>query len=122
MAVLDEVDGVQSARRTCSENDPGSEQWSEASFVGRLTEEAVFDRGLYEALERAIGCVANGSPTAEDVWSLLRILERVTLLIGSHLDPADAYRIANLREDEVLDFSNDFRFLLRELSLQRRPR
>lgn len=112
---------MESARSTCAENDPGSERWSEASFVGRLTEEAVFDRGLYASLERAMVAVGEGSPTAEDVWSLLRILERVTLLIGSHLDPGDVYRITNLQQDEVLDFNNEFRFLLRGLSLQQRP-
>ncbi|HVY63825.1 MAG TPA: hypothetical protein VHH11_03305 [Gammaproteobacteria bacterium] len=108
----------ETARMTCAVNDPGSEHWSEDSFVGRLTEQATFDEGLFAELERAIVTVAKASPGAEAVWALLRILERVTLLTGAHLDPRDVYRIGNLDDERVADFNNHFRFTLRELSLQ----
>jgi hypothetical protein len=108
---------VQTALQLCAANDPGSEHWSEESFVGRLTEYAEFDRHLYAELANAITGVAK-SPTVADVWCLLRILERVTLLIGCHLDPTDGYRIANLTDEEVADFNNEFRNRLRELSWQ----
>jgi hypothetical protein len=115
---LGDDESVQSALKTCAENDPGSEHWSEASFVGRLTEEGLFDDALYHVLEQAIVSVCKERPETAAVWSLLRMLERVTLLTSSHFDPTDVYRIGNLEDEQVIDFSNRFRFLLRELSFQ----
>ena len=109
------------ALATCAANDPGSQHWSERSFVGRLTEYAVFDQALYEALERAIVIAAREQPSAETVWCLLRILERVTLLTAAHRDPSDVYRMEGAPNDDVLDFENQFRFLLRDLSTGRGP-
>jgi hypothetical protein len=48
-------------------------------------------------------------------WSLVRVLERTTLLIGSHFNTTDVYRIVNLEDEQVADFSNRFRFLFSRL-------
>lgn len=106
------------ALQTCAANDPGSEQWLKGSFVGRLTEDGVFDPVLYEALEKSILAAGRDRPAVQTVWTLLRILERITLLVGCHLDPADVYRIANMQDEQVADFNNHFRFMLRDVSLQ----
>jgi hypothetical protein len=50
-------------------------------------------------MEQAINHVCREQPSAATVWTLLRILERVTLLIGAHVDAKDVYRIGN-REDD----------------------
>jgi hypothetical protein len=116
--VTRDEESVRSALETCAQNDPGSEHWSQASFVGRLTEEGFFDDDLYHALEQAMVSVCREHPTTAAIWSLLRTLERVTLLTGSHFDPTDVYRIGNLDDERVAEFNNRFRFLLRELSFQ----
>ena len=96
------------------ENAPGELAYSQASFIGRLTEEAVFDLRAYRMLEEAI--VTTAALPARDrgesaKWAF-RIFDRVTLLLVAQFDPSDVFRIVNMEKEVVRDFAERFRYVM----------
>jgi hypothetical protein len=104
-----------------SENDPCSDAWDEASFLGRLMEEALFDEDRYADVERMmIRAVAEG-PDFQTLGVIIRIVERITLMLRRHVDPGDAYRIENLDDEQVAELDRRVRYYLVEISLGNAP-
>jgi len=103
------------------ENDPCSDDWSDTSFLGRLMEDAVFDEEGYSIVEAAIiRSVAEGA-TFETLGVIIRIIERITLMLKRHVDAGDEYSITNLDDSQVQDLDRRVRFCLVEVSLGNAP-
>ena len=104
-----------------AQNDPCSDAWEETDFLGRLMEEALFDEDEYAELEGTmIAAVAEGA-TFDILGVIVRIIERITLMDRRHLDPEDAYRIANLDDRQVVELDRRVRYCLVEISLGNAP-
>ena len=104
-----------------AQNDAYNDAWDEGSVLGRLMEEGLFDEERYAELEAAIvGAVAEGVDF-ETFGQIIRITERVTLMVRRHVDPQDHYRIDNLDEDQVAELDRRVRFCLQEISVGNVP-
>jgi hypothetical protein len=104
-----------------AQNDPCSDAWDEASFLGRLMEESLFDEDRYADVERAmIRAVAEG-PDFPTLGVIIRIVERITLMLKRHVDAGDPYRIENLDEEQVAELDRRVRYCLVEISLGNAP-
>ena len=64
---------------------------------------------------------ASGGPHFETLGVVARITERITLMTRRHVDPDDAYRIANLDDAQVAELDRRVRFCLLEISLGNEP-
>jgi hypothetical protein len=115
------MDNIPDDETLLVENDPCSDAWSENSFLGRLMEDAVFDEEEYSIVEAAmIRAVAEGA-TFETLGVIIRIIERITLMLKRHVDAGDEYSIANLDDGQVHDLDRRVRFCLVEISLGNAP-
>ncbi len=104
-----------------AQNDAYNDAWDEGSILGRLMEEGLFDEERYAELEAAIvGAVAEGVDF-ETFGQIIRIIERLTLMVRRHVDPADHYRIDNLDDDQVAELDRRVRFCLQEVSVGNVP-
>ena len=104
-----------------AQNDPCSDSWSEESCLGRLMEEALFDEEGYSTVEAAmIRAVAEGA-TFETLGVIIRIIERVTLMLKRHVDAGDEYGIVNLDDGQVHEIDRRVRYCLVEISLGNAP-
>jgi hypothetical protein len=104
-----------------SENDPCSDAWNEASFLGRLMEDALFDEEGYADLEAAMIRAVSEAADFDTLGVIIRIIERITLMLKSHVDPNDVYRIENLDDEQVAELDRRVRFCLLEISLGNAP-
>ena len=105
-----------------AQNDPASDGWEDDSFLGRLMEEGLFDGNGYAELEAAMIETAGAGPQHfETLGVVARITERITLMAKRHVDPADAYRIENLDDEEVAELDRRVRHCLLEISLGNEP-
>jgi hypothetical protein len=104
-----------------SENDPCSDTWNEDSFLGRLMEESLFDEDGYAELEAAMIRGVSEAADFETLGVIIRIVERITLMLKSHVDPGDVYRIENLDDEQVAELDRRVRFCLLEISLGNTP-
>jgi hypothetical protein len=104
-----------------TENDPCSDAWSESSFLGRLMEDGLFDEEAYSAVEAAmIRSVAEGA-NFETLGIIIRIIERITLMLKRHVDPRDEYSVVNLDDGQAHEVDRRVRFCLVEISLGNAP-
>jgi Immunity protein 41 len=104
-----------------AENDPCSDSWSEDSFLGRLMEQGLFDEDGYSGVEAAmIRAVAEGA-TFDVLGVIIRIIERITLMLKRHVDAGDEYTIENMDDGQVHDVDRRVRFCLVEISLGNAP-
>jgi hypothetical protein len=102
-------------------NDPCSDAWSEASFLGRLIEDSLFDEDGYAELEAAmIRAVAEGA-NFETLGVIIRIVERTTLMMKRHVDGRDEYLIKNLNDRQAHEIDKRIRYCLVEISLGNAP-
>ncbi len=104
-----------------SANDPCSDTWDEASFLGQLMEEALFDEEGYAAVETSMIRAVTEAPDFETLGVFVRIVERITLMLKRHVDPADAYSIGNLDDEQVAELDGRVRYCLLEISLGNTP-
>jgi hypothetical protein len=104
-----------------AENDPCSDAWSETSFLGRLMEEGVFDEEGYSTVEAAMIRVVAEGATFETLGVIIRIIERITLMLKRHVDAGDEYSIVNMDDGQVHDLDRRVRFCLVEVSLGNAP-
>jgi hypothetical protein len=102
-------------------NDPASDGWDDESILGRLMEDGLFDAEGYAELETAMIEAAAGGRHFESLGVAARITERITLMAKRHVDPADAYRIGNLDDEQVAELDRRVRFCLLEISLGNEP-
>jgi hypothetical protein len=104
-----------------AQNDPCSDGWDETSFLGRLMEEELFDEERYAEVETAmIRAVAEG-PDFPTLGVIIRIVERITLMLKRHVDAGDPYRIQNFDDTQVADLDRRVRYCLLEISLGNAP-
>ena len=104
-----------------AENDPFSDDWNEESFLGRLMEEGLFDEEGYADVETAmVGAVTDGLDFGT-LGAIIRIVKRITLMLKSHVDPREDYRIDNLDDEQVAELDKRVRFCLLEISLGNAP-
>jgi hypothetical protein len=104
-----------------AENDPCSDSWSEDSFLGRLMEQGLFDEEGYSGVEAAmIRAVAEGA-TFDVLGVIIRIIERITLMLKRHVDAGDEYSIVNMDDGQAHDVDRRVRFCLVEISLGNAP-
>jgi hypothetical protein len=104
-----------------SQNDPCSDAWTETSFLGRLMEDALFDEDGYAELEAAMIRAISESADFETLGVIIRIVERITLMLKCHVDAGDAYRIENLSDGQVAEIDRRVRFCVLEISLGNAP-
>jgi hypothetical protein len=104
-----------------AQNDPVSDCWEDDSILGRLMEEGLFDAEGYADLEAAMIEAAAAGPHFETLGVVARIVERITLMTSHHVDPANAYRIENLDDEQVAELDRRVRFCLLEISLGNAP-
>lgn len=104
-----------------SQNDPFSDAWEETSFVGRLTEDSLFDEDGYADVEDTLIRAMSEGPTFQTLGSIIRIIEQITLMLKRHVDSGDTYRIENLDYEQVSEFDRRIRFCLTEISLGNAP-
>ena len=102
-------------------NDPCSDLWRDDSILGRLMEEQLFDEDGYADLEREMIEAASAGAHFETLGVVARIVERITLMVKRHVDPADTYRIANLDDEQVAELDRRVRHCLLEVSLGNAP-
>jgi hypothetical protein len=67
-----------------------------------------------------IRAVAEGA-SFETLGVIIRIIERITLMLKRHVDAGDEYIIANLDDGQVHDLDRRVRFCLVEISLGNAP-
>ena len=103
------------------ENDPCSDAWDEASFLGRLMEDALFDEQSYAGLETTMIRAVSERPDFETLGVFIRIVERITLMLKRHVDPDDAYSIENLDDEQVAELDRRVRYCLLEITLGNVP-
>jgi hypothetical protein len=103
------------------ENDPCSDAWNETSVLGRLMEEGLFDEEGYADLEAALIRAVAERADLETLGVIIRIIERITLMLKSHVDPNNVYRVANLDDEQVAELDRRVRFCLLEISLGNAP-
>lgn len=104
-----------------SENDPCSDAWDETAFLGRLMEDALYDEEGYVELEAAMIRAVSEATDFETLGVIIRIIERITLMLKRHVDPGDEYRIENLDDEQVAELDKRVRFCLLEISLGNPP-
>jgi hypothetical protein len=104
-----------------AQNDPCSDSWSEISFLGRLMEEGLFDEDGYSAVEAAMIRAVSEGATFETLGVIIRIIERITLMLKRHVDPGDEYSILNLDDGQAHEIDRRVRFCLVEISLGNAP-
>jgi hypothetical protein len=104
-----------------SENDPCGDAWSEASFLGRLMEDGSFDEEGYTDLETAMIRAVSDGLDFQTLGMIIRIVERITLMLKRHVDPLDEYRIEGLDDEQVAEMDRRVRFCLLEVSLGNVP-
>ena len=104
-----------------AENDPCSDAWNEAAFLGRLMEDALFDEEGYADLEAAMIRAVAETADFETLGVIIRIVERITLLLKRHVDAGDDFRIENLDDGQVAELDGRIRFCLLEISLGNLP-
>ncbi|MET0292714.1 MAG: hypothetical protein ABW136_10155 [Steroidobacteraceae bacterium] len=102
-------------------NDPYSDDWDDASFLGRLMEEALFDQEGYVEVEAAMVAAVSEGVDFATLGQIIRIIERVTLMLKRHVDAGDDYRIDNLDDEQVNEFDQRVRYCLLEISLGNAP-
>ena len=102
-------------------NDPCSDAWSETSFLGRLMEDALFDEDSYADLEATMIRSIAESADFDTLGVIIRIIERITLMLKCHVDPGDEFRIDNLSDGQVAEIDRRVRFCLLEISLGNAP-
>jgi hypothetical protein len=102
-------------------NDPCSDLWRDDSILGRLMEEELFDEDGYADLEREMIEAVSAGAHFETLGVVARIVERITLMVKRHVDPADTYRIANLDDEQVAELDRRVRHCLLEVSLGNAP-
>jgi hypothetical protein len=104
-----------------SVNDPFSDDWNEESFLGHLMEEGLFSEEGYVDLEAAmVGAVTDGLDFGT-LGAIIRVVERITLMLKNHVDPREEYRIVNLDDDQVAELDRRVRFCLLEISTGNAP-
>lgn len=104
-----------------SENDPCSDAWDETAFLGRLMEDALFDEEGYAELEAAMIRAVAEAADFETLGVIIRIVERITLMLKRHVDVGDDYRIENLDDAQVAELDGRVRYCLLEISLGNLP-
>jgi hypothetical protein len=115
------MDNIPDDQDLLAENDPCSDTWSESSFLGRLMEDALFDEEGYSTVEAAmIRAVAEGA-TFDTLGVIIRIIERITLMLKRHVDPGDEYNIVNLNDGQAHEIDRRVRYCLVEISLGNAP-
>jgi Immunity protein 41 len=103
------------------ENDPCSDAWTEASFLGRLMEESLFDEDAYGEVETDMIRAVTDGADFETFGMIIRIVERTTLMLKRHVDPRDEYNIKNLSDRQAYEIDKRIRFFLVEVSLGNAP-
>jgi hypothetical protein len=115
------MDEIPDDEALLAENDPCSDAWSESSFLGRLMEDSLFDEEGYAGVEAAmIRAVAEGA-TFDTLGVIIRICERITLMLKRHVDAGDEYSIVNLDDGQAHEVDRRVRFCLVEISLGNAP-
>lgn len=95
-----------------TENVPGHARWRDASFVGSLTE-GVFDAAAYRQLEAALAGDRAGARERGDAGLAVHLLfSRVALLLTSHFDPSDTYRVSRVGDADLRAFEARFRHVI----------
>ena len=102
-------------------NDPYSDAWDETSFLGRLMDDGLFDEDGYAEVEAAIIDAVNDGVDFATLGEILRIIERMTLMLKRHVDAGDEFRITNLDDAQVAELDQRVRFCLLEISLGNAP-
>ena len=102
-------------------NDPYSDEWDDQSFLGRLMEEGLFDEDGYVAVEAAMASAVSDGLDFPTLGQIIRIIERITLLLKRHTDAGDDYRIGNLDDRQIADFDQRVRYCLLEISMGNVP-
>ncbi len=92
-----------SPQQIIARNFPGPEH-DDASFLGRLHEEWLWDSDEYWKLEWALYQLATKTRRSRDItWRIFRIFSHAFLSVNCHFDPRDAFRIGNLADDEICE-------------------
>lgn len=102
-------------------NDPCSDAWDETSFLGRLIENSLFDEEGYAEVEAAMVDAVTEGVDFSTLGEIIRVIERVTLMLKRHVDAGDDYRIDNLDDAQVAEIDQRVRFCLLEISLGNAP-
>jgi len=67
-----------------------------------------------------VGAVTDGLDFGT-LGAIIRIVERITLMLKSHVDPREDYHIDNLDDEQVAELDKRVRFCLLEISLGNAP-
>jgi len=103
------------------ENDPFGDAWSESSVLGRLMEEGLFDEEAYAELETVLVRAVVDGLDFGTLGVIVRVVERMTLLLKRHVDPNDEFHIGNLDDEQVAELDRRVRYCLLEISLGNAP-
>ena len=103
------------------ENDPFGDAWSEDSVLGRLMEEGLFDEEAYAELETVLVRAVVDGLDFGTLGVIVRVVERMTLLLKRHVDPNDEFHIGNLDDEQVAELDRRVRYCLLEISLGNAP-
>ena len=103
------------------ENDPFGDAWSEDSVLGRLMEEGLFDEEAYAELETVLVRAVVDGLDFGTLGVIVRVVERMTLLLKRHVDPNDEFHIGNLDDEQVAELDRRVRHCLLEISLGNAP-
>ena len=85
-------------------NFPWCPEQNDASFLGRLHEEGVWDTDEYWRLEWALYQLVNEAPRSQETsWRVFRIFSHTFLSLGCHFDPNDGFKLKDLTNDEIYE-------------------
>ena len=93
-------------------NFPWCDEHDDASFTGRLHEEALWDADEYWQLEWALYRLAGAKRVSHDtLWRIFHIFSNTSMSFGCHFDRNDVWKIGNLKRREIYDYRERFQLI-----------